>query len=521
MTPRAFRILVVALLAVALVGVAHAAWADVDARVLVISADGTETTLPAIRAALDYLGTPYLVWIASREDEITADRLESGGRGFFQGVILATGDLGYSPDGGATWLSALSAAEWEVLRRYQARFGVRQVTWYTFPSAAYGFTPPTATDTSVTPVSARLTTAGRAVFPYVNSANPLLIEDAFTYLARPLDAATVPLLTDSAGNALAAVRRYPDGRENLALTFDGNEHLTHSLVLSYGLVSWVTRGVFLGHRRIYLSAQIDDILLSSDLFTGGEYRMTSRDLEAFAAWQVRRMMQPTTRSLMMQFGFNGDGADNRDGLSKTVKKLRGVFKWINHTFTHDNLDDASYVKAYTELYWNHQAALQFDFDDRRIDVYSKVNLITPEISGLDNPEVMRAARDFGIRYVVSDTSRLGMDNPSPNAGIYNRHQPAILMIPRYPNNLFYNVTSPTEWVAEYNYLYGAGGLVPPPAGWGRDLTYEQIVDFESDVLLRYMLRGDANPWMFHQANVRAYNGSRSLLSDLIDRTLDK
>jgi hypothetical protein len=521
MTPRTFRILVIALLAVALVGAAHTAQAQVTAQLLIISADGTEPSLPAIRATLEYLGTPFHIWIATREDELNAERLYNGSRAFWQGVILTTGDLGYSTDGGVTRQSALSPAEWDALRAYQAQFGIRQVTWYTYPSAGYGFAAPSGRDTSVAPLAARLTTAGQAVFPYVNRANPLVIEDAFTYLARPLDAATTPLLTDAAGNALAAVRRYPDGRENLALTFEGNEHLTHSLVLAYGLVNWVTRGLFVGQRRIHVSAQIDDILLASDLFVGGQYRMTQRDLEIFALWQVRRMLQPVTRGLMMQFGFNGAGANERDALSRTIKKLRPLFKWINHTFTHDDLDDASYAKTMTELQQNHNAARQLGLADSWFDMYDKVNLITPEMSGLDNPEVMRAARDFGIRYVVSNASRHGMGNPSPNAGIYNRHEPGILMIPRYPSNLFYNVTTPGEWVAEYNYLYGAAGVMPPPAGWGRDLSYDEIVEVESEALLHYMLRGDTNPWMFHQGNLRAFDGARSLLSDLLGRTLDK
>jgi hypothetical protein len=40
-------------------------------------------------------------------------------------------------------------------------------------------------------------------------------------------------------------------------------------------------------------------------------------------------------------------------------------------------------------------------------------------------------------------------------------------------------------------------------------------------LLQYMLRGEVDPWMFHQANLRAYDGVHTLLGDLLDRTLAK
>ena len=41
------------------------------------------------------------------------------------------------------------------------------------------------------------------------------------------------------------------------------------------------------------------------------------------------------------------------------------------------------------------------------------------------------------------------------------------------------------------------------------------------MLLVYLLRGETDPWMFHQANLRAYDGVHSLLGDLIDATLAK
>ena len=50
------------------------------------------------------------------------------------------------------------------------------------------------------------------------------------------------------------------------------------------------------------------------------------------------------------------------------------------------------------------------------------------------------------------------------------------MIPRRPTNLFYNVSTPDQWVTEYNDIYRSF--------WGRDLSYAEILDNESDVLLR-------------------------------------
>lgn len=480
----------------------------VEARVLVLSADGGEADLPAIRQALDYLGTPYTVRIATTAGALTPDQLAVDGRGRYQGVILTTAALAFYD--GAGWRSALAPDEWQTLWTYEAAYGVRQVTWYTYPTPDYGFAWGTAVDTSATPVEAALTDAGREVFPYVAAGARLTVRDAYAYLAAPASATATPLLTDGAGNALALVERYADGRENLALTFDSSPHLIHAIVLSYGLVDWVTRGVFLGERHTYLSAHVDDVFYGNDLYGGGEYRMTGDDLRAVVSWQREHWRRPLTAGVRLDMVFNGEGSVagqyDPDTLTPVASLFQGEFKWVNHTYQHLNLDAISYDGAHEQVRRNNQVAQRL-----RLGAYNRANLVTGQVSGLYNPAAMRAAADLGVRYVVSDTSRPGEDNPSPNAGIHNALQPSILMIPRRPTNLFYNVSTPDEWAAEYNAFYRGY--------WGRDLSYDEILDRETDVLVRYVLRGEIDPWMFHQANLRAYDGTHTLLGDLVDRVV--
>lgn len=83
----------------------------IDAKVLVIAADGKEADLPAIQQALDNLGTPYTVYTAaSTPNGLTPDKLSSGCHGYYQGVILTDGNLSYN--NGTAWVSALSSQEW-------------------------------------------------------------------------------------------------------------------------------------------------------------------------------------------------------------------------------------------------------------------------------------------------------------------------------------------------------------------------------------------------------------------------
>jgi peptidoglycan/xylan/chitin deacetylase (PgdA/CDA1 family) len=485
--------------------------ATLDAKLLIISADGTEPVLTAMRQAADYEGIPYTLYIASRTPNgFTPSMLSNGGQhGFYQGILMTTGSLAYN--NGTQWTSAFTAAEWQTLWDYQAKYRVRTAIGYVFPTADYGYGASTGIDTTTSPISATLTSSGRPVFSYVNTANPLTITRAWTYLAPASGTGTTVLLTDASNDALALVKAYPDGRQVLSMTFDGNFFLVHSLTLAHGLLNWVTGGLFLGERHVYATSQIDDIFIDDDLFGGGTYRINGTDWAAVVGWQTLKRQDAMTADLLLHMAFNGQGTTGTyvpDTLTPAARVTQSEFPWINHTYSHENLDNVSYDQAYREINRNNTIAASMGFTD-----YDRRALVTPDISGLQNPEAMRAAHDAGVRYVVSDTSRAGMDNPTPQTGIPNWEEPDILMIPRRPTNLYYNVTTPTEWTNEYNSIYRSY--------WGRNLTYSEILDKESDVLLQYQLRGEIDPWMFHESNLRAYDGVHTLLTDLLDRLLQK
>jgi hypothetical protein len=479
-------------------------------QVLVIAATGDEPSLPAIQEALGFHTIPFTTWIATKNPGLlTADKLATGCDGKYQGVILATGNLAYTPDGGLTYVSALTPEEWLALRGYEQSFKVREVSWYVYPGADSGLNPPTAgVDTGAAPIDARLTAAGAKLFSTVNAANPIPISYSWTYLATPADATVTPLLVDAAGNALVSSRVTSDGRETIAMTFDSNQWLIHDLVLAHGLVEWVTKGMYLGEFRAYTEAQIDDLLLDTDMYGGGTpFRMTDADFNAVRAWQTKQktIASPNFR---LAWAFNGAQGSNDDPLTAACKAYSSEFQWISHTWDHADLDPISYADAFAEFDQNDKYAKGQGWTN-----YNTVNLVTPMITGLNNAAAMKAAWDAGVRYTVSDTSRAGWNNPAPNLGIYSSLQPGLLHIPRKPTNLFYNVSRPDEWVAEYNSLYASY--------WGRPLTYQEILDKESQFLFVYLLQGNLDPAMYHQANTRAYDGVHTLLGDLLDLTFQK
>jgi hypothetical protein len=509
-----------------------------DMRVLVIAADGNETDLGAIKADLDSAGIPYTVLIAATTPLTSAMLWDGVGHGYYQGVILTTNSLTYSPDGGTTWQSAFTADEFNTLWAYESSFNVREVTSYT---AAFGWpetqglsVPVATVDTTSTPLTTTLTTAGKAAFGYLNPNISLPIGNAWVYESTITDPAnTVALLNSSTGYPIISVHTSTDGRQTMAVTAANAYYLRHSQVLGYGVVNWVTNGMFLGKKRISVTPQPDDLFIDDDQWdvtaktdtTGTIYRNTSADWQAIVNWQAQtRASSPLLNAVKLEFPFNGEGTTGiyrPDTLTNYVYTHMSTFGFVTHTWSHQSLDFADDISGVpptaatikSELTQNDTFANQ-----HRLTGYSKDAMVQPDISGMTSALAQQTVYAWGIRYWISDTSQPGWNNPTPNTGFWAPYAPGLLIIPRHPTNIFYNVSTPAQVTDEYNFYYAPGGAW---AFWPTTRTYAQIIDTESDNLLAYMLQGDMDPWMFHSSNWRAYDGVHTVLGDLLTATFQK
>jgi peptidoglycan/xylan/chitin deacetylase (PgdA/CDA1 family) len=499
---------------------------SVGLKALVISANGTEADLDAIQAFLGRLGVPYDTLVAT-DTRLRPELLCDGDHGYYRAVFVTTASLMYFDSSAQAWISAFDEAEWELLSDYERRFRARRVILYTFPSQSWieqGLVDEGVRDTAAAPLEAHLTPSGRKVFSYLNPTAPIRLSGAHFYQATVESPDTVPLLVTREGHAVVSIRSFPDGREQLAATIANAPRLLHTVVLSYGVVDWAMNGLFIGSGRPNLNAQVDDVFIANAIWdpaaaadnTGRTYRLTSADIDALVSWLDRlHELANVTSDLRLELGFVGYGvatsAEN-DGLTAALRHHEHRFNWFSHTWDHRALDDMSYEDARGEIVRNDEFARQMGFSHYHPDAVVQGN-----VSGLDNPRFLQAATACGVRFLVADTSQ-----PAWSAVPANRAVQAddldVMIIPRRPTNLFCNATTPEEWVAEYNHYYGAHGVWAPGP---HDLTYEEILDRESGVLVRYLLQVDMAPLMFHQANLRAYDGKRSLLTDLLDATLQK
>src|SRR4051794_14721910 len=118
-----------------------------DAKVLLLSADGTEPGFTAWKYELAREGVPFDAVVsytgAAKTSTLTDARLADYGaqHAKYDAVILASGDLGHqvaNPGGTTSYLSALTDDEWAALAKFERTFGVRQLSDYTAPSPAHG-----------------------------------------------------------------------------------------------------------------------------------------------------------------------------------------------------------------------------------------------------------------------------------------------------------------------------------------------------------------------------------------------
>jgi hypothetical protein len=544
-------------------------------KLLVIAVDGTEPSYAAIQAFLDQIGIPYDTFISINHvtDPVQhpLPTLSSGpGYANYEGIVLTSGNLGYCDATGCH--STLSSADWAALDAYTAAFGVRTLSYYTLPELRYGLSyVSSVSTTTAAPVNVTLTTTGTSTFSYLKSTASIPVQNAYMYLATTTAAAgetTKSVLQASVGGVnytVGAIHTAATGQQYLALTMDNNPYLLHSLTLNYGLFNWVTKGLFLGGRKIYLSPQVDDVFIADDLYDSTisgcapsgflidpttdlslgcpTVRITGSDLSTLRNWQTALNRQSQTAKFRVSLAFNGIGAATSNGkntttdtLVSTATSLAKSFYWTSHTYDHENLDcynavpnsaclPATLEESNAEIKNNVTVAQQL----KLTPTFDSKSMITPEVSGLANPAFISSAYSNGLRYLISDASKDGQKPLSANTGIPNALNPNILEVPRFATNIFYNADTAAlnasgSEVDEYNHFYGPLGTSRLPNGdpfFATEQTYNDIINTESNNLLMNMLRYYAFPSMYHQSNLKVYSRSKSLFTDTINATIQK
>ena len=168
------------------------------------------------------------------------------------------------------------AGQLTALYTYESTFQVRQVDGYAYPYPTLGQTYVGSGVLDGT--TGTLTAAGLAAFPELKGPIPF---DTGTYgywSTVTSGAPFTPFLTNAAGDVLAGVYQHPAtdpqaGVSELALYFDYNSSQLQWLLLSPGLINWVTQDTHLGLYRNYFGQDIDDNFLADNQWSS-QYQCT-------------------------------------------------------------------------------------------------------------------------------------------------------------------------------------------------------------------------------------------------------
>lgn len=362
-----------------------------------------------------------------------------------------------------------------------------------------------------------------------------------------------PDATNAQPTVAAVVNKFDDGREQFVwFTSWAPQWSTTCAALQHAHIHWLTRGLFLGKRKTHLNIQIDDLELPTDMYSpaGAVFRCRPEDLDGHAAWQRDLNSRlPPGSNVRLELGHNGNGdilqatnptsngactpdyavdypavpdtplefkkplgtgvdfwpkewtkypwsyaCTQRDPLTAWYSNAakRDEFFHVSHTFTHEEMNNATYHDANLEIQFNQAWFAQTGISNGK---FSPQGVIPPAITGLHNGDVIKAWMDNGIKHVVGDNTRPVLrSGESPYhpliSTVDGNGYAGLAIIPRWATSIYYNCDTWDCDVAEWKAI---------SQGYG---DYNDLLKNAKDVNTPYLFSLKSDPYMFHQANLR-------------------
>lgn len=324
--------------------------------------------------------------------------------------------------------------------------------------------------------------------------------------------------------------------------------------LQHAYVHWVTRGLFLGKRKTHLNMQVDDLQLSTELYypKGKTFKISTKDLDNHITWMRDiNSRLPSGSNIMLELGHNGNGDliaacalpnaericdpaeavdfPGPDTTELEFKKPLGTgvdiypegyeqFNWtktccqsdnfaawftkasnlnayahVSHTFSHMELNNATFHDATRDIYFNQAWLKTMGID--KANRFSPKGLIPPAITGMHNGDAIRAWLTNGITAVVGDNTRPVLRNQDSifwplTSTVESNGYAGMTIIPRFSTAIYYNCDTPECTSLEWKDTSAGSG------------EWKDLLKMSRDENTRYLLRLQADPYMFHQANMR-------------------
>ncbi|KAF2132401.1 hypothetical protein P153DRAFT_364804 [Dothidotthia symphoricarpi CBS 119687] len=527
----------------------------IDSTILILARDADSARQAS--SGLNGYGIPFQILLVP-SDGVELPTLNSSSAGNFGGFIALSG-LSYDY-GNDNWRSALTDAQWSQLYSYQIAFGVRMVQLDVYPQAAYGTSViGSCCDSGVEQLISFSNTTAFAQAGLKTGAG-MSTQGLYHYATEITDPSTTWEVAQFAANSqysspsTAGVINNFSGREQMVFfTSWATDWSPTSNFLQHAFITWMTRGLYAGYRRVNLNAQIDDMMLSTPIYNdanGTRYRVTPGDMSTIRDWvpTINAKMNPGS-FFKPEAGYNGDGnlievdpssskpecdphpiftgynpttaefkkplgtgvdlwpstapsnytysSDclNQDELSQwyQVASNRDQLMHISHTFTHEHLNNATYNDVYREISFNQHWLNQVGISQ---GTFSPKGLIPPAITGLHNGDALQAFWDLGLRNAVGDNARPALRNTENPMWPYITNTATdgfagFTVVPRWPLRIYWDCDSKDCTLSEWTNTGGGSG------------DFANLILNERNDMIRYFFGLYHDGAMFHQINLRS------------------
>jgi len=153
----------------------------------------------------------------------------------------------------------------------------------------------------------------------------------------------------------------------------------------------------------------------------------------------------------------------------------------HHTYTHQNLDNATTFDARVQIELNVKLAELLNMTTR--STFSSQCMVTPQISGLLNGDALAALKTYGgISCATGDNTwpQLFINPSTPyhslRTSVATNGYDGFVIVPRFATEIYYNCSVPNQNEVLYNNLYSTY--------WGGPSTINDIVRREAVRVVR-------------------------------------
>jgi len=279
--------------------------------------------LTSITNTLEAYGIDYNSWDVTKfssDQNLTTMLYDSGKRPVYY-MIIIDGSLEIYNDESKSWESVLSLKQWNEIENYEATNHIRRVIVNNFPKPKVNGKWISYGDNQLVTQAIIAAHTNQAIKIFndarIKRSAPLTSEGlVHSSIEDPNDNRIIPILyfkpTDniSKKTLAAAILDKGDGREILSFFLQFNPDSLTCTILNHLWITWASRGLIGGYRRVFFNPQIENVFLSTRIIDE-THDLNSTDFSDALSKKYRATVNDFKKILTFASDLNKNGDLNK------------------------------------------------------------------------------------------------------------------------------------------------------------------------------------------------------------------